>query len=81
MATEALRPYAVHDLKIHHVSNIDENHIINALEVLNPEATLFIIASKRFTTQDTMVNAETAKAWLLHKIFVQGVVVWHIDSF
>jgi glucose-6-phosphate isomerase len=68
MATEALRPYTIHDLHIHYVSNIDENHIINTLEILNPETTLFIIASKSFTTQDTMVNAETAKSWLLRKI-------------
>lgn len=68
MATEALRPYALHDLHIHYVSNIDENHINDTLEQLNPETTLFIISSKTFTTQDTMVNAETAKIWLLRKI-------------
>lgn len=68
MVTEALTPYAIHDLKIHYVSNIDENHITNTLEYLNPDTTLFIIASKSFTTQDTMVNAETAKQWLLKKI-------------
>ena len=68
MVTEALRPYSIHDLHIHYVSNIDENHINNTLESLNPDTTLFIIASKSFTTQDTMVNAETAKAWLLNKI-------------
>jgi glucose-6-phosphate isomerase len=67
MATEALRPYAIHDLHIHYVSNIDENHINDTLEQLNPETTLFIIASKTFTTQDTMVNAETARSWYLKK--------------
>ncbi len=68
MVTEALRPYALHDLNIHFVSNIDENHINDALEYLNPETTFFIISSKSFTTQDTMVNAETAKQWYLHKV-------------
>ena len=78
MATEALRPYAIHDLKIHYVSNIDENHIINTLEALNPETTLFIIASKSFTTQDTMVNAETAKTWLLRKIDDEAELPHHL---
>ncbi|MCB1801756.1 MAG: glucose-6-phosphate isomerase [Gammaproteobacteria bacterium] len=78
MATEALRPYSIHDLKIHYVSNIDENHINNTLEVLNPETTLFIIASKSFTTQDTMVNAETAKAWLLRKIDHEADLALHL---
>ena len=68
MATEALRPYAIHDLKIHYVSNIDENHIINTLEGLNQETTLFIVASKSFTTQEAMVNAATARDWLMHKL-------------
>ena len=60
MATEALRPYSIHDLKIHYVSNIDENHINNTLEDLNPDTTLFIIASKSFTTQEALVNALVA---------------------
>lgn len=68
MVTEALHPYAIHDLHIHYVSNIDENHITNTLESLNPDTTLFIIASKSFTTQDTLVNAVTAREWLLQKL-------------
>ena len=68
MVTEALRPHALHDLNIHFVSNIDENHINDALEYLNPETTFFIIASKTFTTQDTMVNAETARQWYINKL-------------
>lgn len=68
MATEALRPYSLHDLNVHFVSNIDENHINDTLEFLNPETTLFIIASKTFTTQDTMVNAETARQWYINKV-------------
>ncbi len=78
MATEALHPYAIHDLKIHYVNNIDENHINNTLETLNPDTTLFIIASKSFTTQDTMMNAETAREWLLHKIGDQNLLELHM---
>ncbi len=65
MVTEALRPYTLHDLHMHFVSNVDENHINDTLENLNPETTLFIISSKSFTTQDTMVNADTAKEWFV----------------
>ncbi len=67
MVTEALRPYSLHDLNLHFVSNIDENHINDTLEFLNPETTFFIISSKSFTTQDTMVNAETARQWFINK--------------
>jgi len=65
MATEALHPYSIHDLRMHFVSNVDENHITDTLEQLKPETTLFIIASKSFTTQDTLVNAKTARKWFL----------------
>jgi len=68
MVTEALRPYTLHDLNVHFVSNVDENHINDTLEYLTPETTLFIIASKTFTTQDTMVNAETARQWYINKL-------------
>ena len=67
MVTEALRPYSLHDLNIHYVSNVDENHINDTLENLNPATTFFIISSKSFTTQDTMVNAETARQWHINK--------------
>jgi len=65
MASEALHPYAIHDLKMHFVSNVDENHISDTLETLKPETTLFILASKSFTTRDTLVNAHTARKWFL----------------
>ena len=68
MVNEALRPHSLHDLNVHFVSNIDENHINDTLEYLNPETTFFIIASKTFTTQDTMVNAETARQWFINKL-------------
>jgi glucose-6-phosphate isomerase len=78
MATEALRPYAIHDLKIHYVSNVDENHILNTLEELYPETTLFIVASKSFTTQEAMVNAATARAWLLKKLDDESDLRHHV---
>ena len=65
MVTEALKPYGHADLNVHFVSNIDGTHIAETLKILNPETTLFIIASKTFTTQETITNANTAKAWLL----------------
>lgn len=64
MVTEALKPYKNH-LNMHFVSNVDGTHIAEALKAVNPETTLFLIASKTFTTQETMTNAQTAKDWLL----------------
>lgn len=64
MITEALRPYKNH-LNMHFVSNVDGTHIVEALKGLNPETTLFLVASKTFTTQETMTNAQTARQWLL----------------
>ncbi len=78
MAVEALRPYTIHDLKVHFVNNIDENHITSTLERLSPETTLFIIASKSFTTQDTMVNADTAREWLLARIGSESQLAKHM---
>lgn len=65
MATEALRPYAVPHISTHFVSNIDGTHITETLKRLSPETTLFMIASKTFTTQETMTNARTARKWFL----------------
>jgi glucose-6-phosphate isomerase len=65
MATEALRPYQQPGLAVHFVSNVDGTHIAETLKPLNPETALFIVASKTFTTQETMANAESAKAWLV----------------
>ena len=65
MVTEALKAYAKNDLKVHFVSNVDGTHIAEALKNLNSETTLFLIASKTFTTQETMANAHTARAWYL----------------
>jgi glucose-6-phosphate isomerase len=64
MVTEALRPYGG-KLNIHFVSNVDGTHIAETLRHLDPETTLFIVASKTFTTQETLTNAHTARDWLL----------------
>jgi len=71
MVTEALKPYKS-KLNVHFVSNVDGTHITETLKRLNPETTLFVIASKSFTTQETMTNAESAKAWFLRSIKVLG---------
>jgi glucose-6-phosphate isomerase len=65
MVTEALKPYARRDLRVHFVSNVDGTHIAETLKDLQPTSTLFIIASKTFTTQETLTNAESAKKWFL----------------
>ncbi len=65
MVTEALKPYKQPNIDVHFVSNVDGTHIAETLKKLRPETTLFIIASKTFTTQETMTNANTAKDWFL----------------
>ncbi|NNF96606.1 MAG: glucose-6-phosphate isomerase, partial [Halobacteria archaeon] len=77
MITEALRPYGVHDLRVHFVSNVDENHILDTLEKVRPETTLFIVASKTFTTQETMLNANTARSWCLRTIGDEAALKKH----
>ena len=64
MVTEALRPYKNH-LNMHFVSNVDGTHIAEVLKKVNPETTLFLVASKTFTTQQTMTNAHSARDWFL----------------
>lgn len=67
MVCDALKPYASADLAVHFVSNIDGAHLMRALEKCQPETTLFIVASKTFTTQETMTNAISARTWFLNK--------------
>lgn len=76
MVTEALKPYHKNIIP-HFVSNVDGTHIAETLKNLNPETTLFIIASKTFTTQETMTNAESAKSWFIEKTSGQGNVAKH----
>jgi glucose-6-phosphate isomerase len=66
IVTEALRPYWKPHLRPHFVSNVDGTHVVETLKPLSPETTLFIIASKTFTTQETMTNARTARDWFLN---------------
>ncbi|MBL7740209.1 MAG: glucose-6-phosphate isomerase [Chitinophagaceae bacterium] len=67
MVTEALKPYTVEGIETFFVSNVDGTHIAETLKKVKPERTLFLIASKTFTTQETMTNAHTARAWFLKK--------------
>lgn len=76
MVTEALKPYHK-NIKPHFVSNVDGTHLAETVKHLNPETTLFIVASKTFTTQETMTNAESAKKWFLEKTNNQGDVAKH----
>jgi glucose-6-phosphate isomerase len=65
MVTEALKPYWVNGIQTYFVSNVDGTHIAETLKKVNAEETLFLIASKTFTTQETMTNAHTARSWFL----------------
>ncbi|WP_025761733.1 glucose-6-phosphate isomerase [Dyadobacter tibetensis] len=65
MVTEGLKAYAKKGLNVHYVSNVDGTHIIETIKELDPETTLFMIASKTFTTQETMANAHSARNWFL----------------
>jgi glucose-6-phosphate isomerase len=67
MVTECLKPYAKEGMGIHFVSNVDGTHITETLKMIDPETTLFMIASKTFTTQETMTNAMTARSWFLER--------------
>lgn len=67
MVTEALTPYATHGTKTYFVSNVDGSHISEILKKVVAEETLFMIASKTFTTQETMTNAHTARTWFLEQ--------------
>ncbi|PWN51973.1 Phosphoglucose isomerase [Violaceomyces palustris] len=77
MVTEALKPYAKRDLDAHFVSNIDGTHMAETLKVCDPETTLFIVASKTFTTQETITNATTARDWFLENAKDKAHVAKH----
>ncbi|HYH16442.1 MAG TPA: glucose-6-phosphate isomerase, partial [Flavisolibacter sp.] len=76
MVTEALRPYAK-DVQSYFVSNVDATHIAETLKKVNPEETIFLIASKTFTTQETMTNALTAREWFLNAANDKALVAKH----
>ena len=77
MVTEALRPYGHERLNVHFVSNVDATHLVETLKPLDPETTLFLIASKTFTTQETMANAHSARAWLISALADEAAVSSH----
>ncbi|WP_439555961.1 glucose-6-phosphate isomerase [Dyadobacter sp.] len=77
MVTEALKAYSKPGLNVHFVSNVDGTHIAETVKSLNPETTLFMIASKTFTTQETMANAHSARNWFLDKAKDENFVKKH----
>ncbi|MDT7830508.1 glucose-6-phosphate isomerase [Pricia sp. S334] len=77
MVTEALRPYWKEGIEAHFVSNVDGTQIVETLDGLDPEETLFLIASKSFTTQETMINAHTAREWFLKSAENEKYVAKH----
>jgi glucose-6-phosphate isomerase len=79
MVTEALKAYKNH-LNMHFVSNIDGTHMAETLKGVNAETTLFLVASKTFTTQETMTNARTARAWFLEKGAAEEDIAKHFAA-
>ena len=77
MVTEALKAYKVEGVESYFVSNVDGTHIAETLKKVNPETTLFLIASKTFTTQETMTNALTPRAWLIDNLDDEAAVANH----
>lgn len=77
MVSESLRPYWIEGMQAHFVSNVDGTQIVETLKNLNPETTLFTIASKTFTTQETMTNAHTARDWFLSSAREEKYVAKH----
>src|SRR5690242_11283801 len=77
MVTEALRPYFRPGMSVHFVSNIDGTHLVETIKRLNPETTLFSVASKTFTTQETPTNARSARQWLVSALRDEKAVARH----
>ena len=77
MVTEALKAYGKNGLHVHFVSNVDGTHIVETLKNLSPETTLFVIASKTFTTQETLTNANSARDWFLKSAKNHAAVAKH----
>jgi glucose-6-phosphate isomerase len=77
MVSEALRPYWQAGLRVHFVSNVDGTHLAETLRPLNAETTLFVVASKTFTTQETLSNALSARTWLLDHLGDEAAVASH----
>jgi glucose-6-phosphate isomerase len=77
MVCAALGPYLSDDLRVHFVSNVDGTHLAETIRRLDPATTLFVVASKTFTTQETMTNAESARAWSLEALGDPAAVARH----
>ena len=77
MVCEALKPYAQPGLNVHFVSNVDSTDLVETLKNLNPEKVLFLVASKTFTTQETMTNAHSARAWFLETAQDESAIAKH----
>ena len=77
MVTEALKPYWMQGMQAYFVSNVDATHIAETLKKVNPEETLFLVASKTFTTQETMTNAHTAREWFLQSAKDENYIAKH----
>ena len=80
MVTECLRPYAKPGITVHFVSNVDGTHLVETLKRLDPETALFLIASKTFTTQETMANAFSARHWFLESAKDPGHISRHFAA-
>ncbi|MEN6587674.1 MAG: glucose-6-phosphate isomerase, partial [Sulfuricella sp.] len=77
MVTEALKHYEKPGLNVHFISNVDGTHVAETLKRLNPESTLFVVASKTFTTQETLTNARAAREWLLRSAQNETAIAKH----
>jgi glucose-6-phosphate isomerase len=77
MVCAALKPYARADLRAHFVSNVDSTDLVETLKKLNPETALFLVASKTFTTQETMTNAHSARRWFLEAVKDETAIARH----
>ena len=80
MVCEALKPYSNPKLRAHFVSNVDGTHLAETLKKLDAETTLFIVSSKSFTTQETLTNARSARAWLVEKLGDEQAVARHFAA-
>lgn len=80
MVCETLKPYGHPEMRAHFVSNVDATDLVETLKLLDAETTLFIVSSKTFTTQETLTNARTARAWLVEKLGCEEAVAKHFAA-
>jgi glucose-6-phosphate isomerase len=80
MVCEALKPYGKPGLRVHFVSNVDSTDLVETLKLVDPETVLFLVASKTFTTQETMTNAQTAREWFLEAARDEAAIARHFAA-